>query len=82
VDVGSDGNDGADDLMAGDERVTADSPVIVDQMDVGMADAAVGDANFDIVWAELSGRVTKREQLGSGGVRRESLDLGHGRNLP
>ncbi len=59
VNVRSDGGDGADDLVAGDERVAADAPVVVDEVDVGVADAAVSDADFDVVGPELSGRVAE-----------------------
>jgi hypothetical protein len=43
ADGGADGGDLADDLMAGDEGVLAEAPVVVDEVDVGVADAAVGD---------------------------------------
>jgi len=81
VDVRADGGYGADDLVAGNERVAADAPVVVDEVDVRVADAAVGDADLDFIGPELSGRVAKGEQLGSGGVGRESLDLWHGRQF-
>ena len=41
--------DGADDFVAGDEWVLADAPVVVDEVDVRMADAAVGDLYLDVV---------------------------------
>src|SRR6185437_8059756 len=75
VDVGADRGDGADDLVAGDERVAADAPVVVDEMDVGVADAAMLDADLDVVRPELSGRVAKGKELRSGGVGRESLNI-------
>ena len=81
VDVGADGGDGSDDLVAGDERVAADAPVVVDEVDVRVADAAVSDADLDVIGAELSGRVAEGKQLGSGGVGRESLDIRHGRHI-
>jgi hypothetical protein len=61
VDVRADRGDGADDLVARDERVAADAPVVVDEVDVGVADAAVRDADLDVVGPELSGRVAERE---------------------
>ena len=75
VHVGTDVGDGADDLVAGNERVAADAPVVVDEVDVGVADAAVSDADVDVVGPEFSGRVAEGKQLGSGGVGRESLDI-------
>jgi hypothetical protein len=61
VNVRTDGGDGADDLVAGDERVAADSPVVVDEVGVGVADTAVSDADLDLVGPELSGRVAEGE---------------------
>src|ERR1700760_3813252 len=81
VDVGAYGRDGADDLVTGDERVAADAPVVVDEMDVGVADAAVKDADLGFVGPEFSGRVAEGEQPGSGGVGRESLDIRHGKHF-
>src|SRR6185437_11578224 len=75
VDVGADGGDGANDLVAGDERVAADAPVVVDEVDVGVADTAVLDADLDVVRPELAGRVAEGKELRSGGVGRESLDI-------
>jgi hypothetical protein len=82
VDRGAECDDGPDDLVAGDERVAADAPVVVNEVDIGVADAAVGDADLNVKWSQLAGRIVKREQLGSGRMGRESLDVRHGRNLP
>jgi hypothetical protein len=40
----------------------------------------VGDADLDVIGPKFSGRVAEGEQLGSGGVGRESLDIRHGRH--
>jgi hypothetical protein len=51
VDVGADGGDGADDLVAGNEWIAADAPVVVDEMYVRVADAAVSDTDLHVVGA-------------------------------
>lgn len=78
---GAEGGDGADDLVAGDEGEAGDAPVVVDQVNVGVADAAVGDADLDVIGAQIAGRVTEGEELSSGGVGRESLDIRHDRHI-
>jgi hypothetical protein len=58
----------ADNLMAGNEWVLADAPVIGDEVEIAVADAAVGDLDFDVVRAQISGFVPERQKLGSGRV--------------
>jgi hypothetical protein len=64
--------------MAGDEGVLADAPVVVDQVHVGVADAAVGDLDLDFVGAEVARGVAEGQQLCASGVDRETFDLRHG----
>ena len=45
----ADGGDGADDLMARDKRVMADAPVVGNEMNIAVTDAAVGDGNLHLL---------------------------------
>ena len=76
-DGGADGGDGADDLVAGDEGVFADAPVVVDQVDVGVADAAVGDFDFDIGGGQLARIVFEWQQMCTGRMRGQTMELTH-----
>ena len=53
-------HDFANDLMARDERVLADSPVIVDHMDIVAANPAMRDGNFHLVLLDIAGIVLVR----------------------
>ena len=53
ADLRADGGDVADDLMAGDERILTDSPVVGNEMKVAMTNTAVGDADFDFLRAQF-----------------------------
>jgi hypothetical protein len=66
--------------MAGDEGVFADAPVVIDEVDVGVADAAVRDLDLDIIGCKFCDLVLKGQQLSTGRVGGQSLDLCHGGN--
>src|ERR1019366_7193295 len=53
----------AHDLVPGDERESTESPVIVDQMNVRMADPAVGDPDFNLIRFDLARLIPVRHQL-------------------
>ena len=70
----------ADNLMAGNERILADAPVVRDQVNIAMADAAVGDGNLNLLRAQLPWVIAKRQQFCSRRVCCKSLNLSHGRS--
>ena len=72
--------DSADDFVAGNEWVLADAPVVVDQMNVAAADAAMGDGNLHVMLLEIAGFVLVRQKFGARGMRGKSLDQGHNRS--
>jgi hypothetical protein len=72
--------DSANDFVAGNERVLADAPIVVDQMNVAAADAAMRDGNLHVMLLEIAGFVLVRQKLGARGMRGESLDHGHNRS--
>ena len=49
--------------MTRNERVRADPPIVVDEMDVGMADSAVSYRDLDLVVAEGAGVEDVRREL-------------------
>ena len=65
ADLGTDGADGADDFVPGDERVLADAPVVGNEMKIAMTNTAVGDADFDFLRAQFTWVVSKRQKLGA-----------------
>ena len=72
---GADCGDGTDDLVAGDEGVLADAPVVVDQVDVGVADAAVGDLDLDIGGGFRSpGSYLVGQQVGTGRMDGQTME--------
>jgi hypothetical protein len=73
----ADGRHLADDLVAGNEGILADAPVIGDEMKVAVADAAVGDGDLDLLRAQLAGVVLERQQLCSRRMYCKSLNLAH-----
>ena len=80
-DLGPDGRDRADDLVAGDHRVAPHAPVAVHEVDVAVADAAVADPDLDVVGPQGEGLVHERLEsalLRVGGVGVEA----HASNLP
>jgi len=69
------GGYGADNLVAGDKRIAADAPIIVDEVDIGVTDAAMGDFDLDLAGLEFTGIVLLLDQLCAGGVDRQAVDL-------
>jgi hypothetical protein len=67
----------ADDLVAGDEGILADAPVVGDEMEVAMADAAVGDSDVDFLRADLARVVLEGQQFGARCMGCQSLYLSH-----
>ena len=58
-------HDAAGNFMAGDERVMHVAPIVVDDGEVGVADAAIVDRDFYLFVAEFPRRVFKRFESGS-----------------
>ena len=52
LDAVADVGRGADDLVANDEGELGIAPALGEGVDVGAADAAVGDGELDVVWFE------------------------------
>ena len=80
ADLGANGGDSADDLVAGNEGILADAPVVGDQVEIAVADAAVGDGDFHFMGSQLPWVVPEREQFSSRRVCCKSLNLSHGRS--
>eukprot|EP00760_Papus_ankaliazontas_P009686 PhM_4_TR14116/c2_g1_i3/m.42881 len=74
--VGAHGEHVADDLMAGHEGVAAHGPVVVDHVDVGVANAVVRDDDVGVVLRERLRLVRVRDGLGFGLEVAHGLDLG------
>jgi hypothetical protein len=72
VHVRADGGDLAHDLVAGHERVPAEPPVVVHEVHIAVADAAVRHRDLDLVRGKGSGLV------GEGRERGPSGESGHG----
>ena len=77
LDLRADGRHLADDLVAGNEGILADAPVIGDEMKVAVADAAVGDGDLDLLRSQLAGVILERQQLCSRRMHCKSLNLAH-----
>jgi hypothetical protein len=54
LDLVADGADPADDLVAGDDRPGLVAPLAADEVQVGVADAAVEDIDRDVAGARLA----------------------------
>ncbi len=70
-DLGADGGDAADDLVAGHHGEDGWTPVLIDLVDVGVADAGVEDLDDDIVRAGVAAIEAEGGQRGGfseGGV--------------
>src|SRR5262249_27186135 len=65
---------GPDDFVAGDERIGRGPQLVIDHPDVAEADAAVADADLDLVRPERAGVVFERFQPALGGLRGVGLD--------
>src|SRR5262249_60479778 len=73
----ADGRNGADDLVSGNDRVIGHSPFVADHGQVGMADPAVADGNFDLLGSKRTGIVFGRFQPVTRPGGRIGTDLGH-----
>src|SRR5580698_3218956 len=80
LDLAADGGDGANNLMAGNEGKLADAPVVGDEVNVTVADAAVGNGDLYLLRTELTGIVAIGEQFCSSRVCCKTLNLSHGRS--
>jgi hypothetical protein len=58
-DFGADGGDVANDFVTRDEWELADAPIVGDEMQIAMTDAAVRDGDFDVVRSEFAWIVTE-----------------------
>ena len=58
-------DDGPDDLVSGNEGILTDSPIVGNQMKIAVTDTAVGDADFDLMRAQFTRVIAKRQKLGS-----------------
>jgi hypothetical protein len=67
----------ADNLVSGNEGVLADAPIIVDQVDVAMADPAMGDLDLDFVGLEFTWGVFEGQKFSTSSVRGMSLNGFH-----
>jgi hypothetical protein len=56
--LGACGRDGPYDLVPGDEGELADSPIIVDQMYIGVADPAMGDLYLNLIYFQIAGFIS------------------------
>ncbi len=73
----SDGRDGSDHLVSGNKGVLADAPIVSDQMQIAVADSAMGDGNFDFVWPEFARVVAEGEKFGTCRMSGKPLNLRH-----
>ncbi len=76
-DLASSLGDGAYNLMAGNEWILANAPVVVYEVEVAVADAAVRDPNLDITWLEFATVIFIGQQFGASRMRRESVYHSH-----
>jgi hypothetical protein len=63
ADFGAERSDCADDFVTGDEGILADAPIVGDEVQIAMADAAMGDSDFDFACAELARVILQRKKL-------------------
>src|ERR1700679_3197145 len=63
--------------MARDERILADAPVVGDQVEIAVADAAMGNGDLHFLRSQFARVITKGKQFCSRCVRCKSLDLRH-----
>src|SRR5271166_1328534 len=74
---GADSRHRAHNLMAGNEGILADSPVVRNQVKVAMADSAMRNCDFHFLRAKLARVVLERQQLCSCRVCCKALNLFH-----
>jgi hypothetical protein len=70
------GGDVAYDLVTRDERVLRDAPLVVDHRHVAVTDAAVADADLDLVLAQGARLVFERLELAARFVTGQGSDHG------
>ena len=63
--------------MTRNEGVLADSPIVVDEMNVTVADSAVRDLHFDFIHLQFARIVLVRQQMRTGGMDRQTMNLTH-----
>jgi hypothetical protein len=68
--------------MPGNERVFAEAPIVVDEVDVGMADSAMRDPDFNFLVFHLTGIVLIRQQMRTGRVDGQTVYLTHSNPFP
>lgn len=80
-DLGADLGDAADDLVADDLRVGDGAPLAADGVDVGVADARVGDVDGDVLRADVAALDGGLGDGIGGGRGRVGVDGAHGFSL-
>jgi hypothetical protein len=78
---GPDRSDAANDLVARHDREAGHAPVVVHEVDVGMADPAIEDLDGDIVGSRLAPLDAERAQGAAGGFGAVGACRGHARSL-
>ena len=63
ADLAAERGNGADDLVTGDEGILADAPIVGDEVEVAVADGAMGDGDLNLAGAELARIVLERKKL-------------------
>ena len=63
ADFAAESGNGTDDLVTGDEGILADAPIVGDEVQIAVADAAVGDGDLNFAGAELARVVLERKKL-------------------
>ena len=76
----ADRGNGSDDFMAGNKGILADAPVVGDEMNIAMTDAAVRDGDLHLLRAESARVVAVGQQFGPCCVHCESLYSSHDRS--
>ena len=76
-DGGADFGDGSDDFMTGDEGEFADAPIVVHEVEVGVANAAVGDPDGDVVGGDSAGVVLEGQKFSTGCVCGQTMKSRH-----
>ena len=69
--------DGADDFVAGHKRILRLLPVVFSHRQIGVADAAILDINFNFLGAEFGHFVLERFERRASGWGGESFNFGH-----
>jgi hypothetical protein len=75
--LGAHSHDGTHNFMTWNERKLAQPPVIVDQMNIAVAYAAMGDLNLNLVQAQIAWIILIRQQMCPSRVHRKTMYLTH-----